>query len=158
MADTAITISDDRVTVLSNQERGASGYTHKFRVLSSDIAFGAGATDTVTMTLGNTPANFIIDKAAVNVSTAFAGTTAMTIIVGTTTDTNNFIESISILTAGLKQPATGKNTVATIAGSTGTAAISLVATFTNSTGGSPSALTAGALDIYLSLAEPASFG
>lgn len=158
MADTAITISDDRVSPLSNQERGASGFTHRFRVLHSDIAYGAGSTDTVTMTLGTTPTNFIIDKAAVNVSTAFAGTTAMTIIVGTTTDTNNFIESTSILTQGLIQPATGKNTVATIAGSTGTAAKSLVATFTNSTGGSPSALTAGVLDIYLSMAEPASFG
>lgn len=158
MADTAITISDDRVSALSNQERGGHGFTHKFKVLYSDIAYGTGSTDTVTMTLGNSPASFVIDKAAVNVSTAFAGTTALTIIVGTTTDTDNFIASTSILTAGLIQPSTGKNTVATIAGSTGTAAKSLVATFTNATGGSPSALTAGELDIYLSIDTPALFG
>lgn len=158
MADTPITINPQRVSPLSNQERGDHGYTTKYKILWSDIAYGTGSTDTVTVTLGNTPAKFVIDKVAVNVTTPFAGTTALTIIVGTTTDTNNFLESASVLTAGLLQPATGKNTVATIVGSTGTATKSLVATFTNATGGSPSALTAGELDIYLSIDEPAKFG
>lgn len=157
MADTAITINSARISELSNQER-LNGYTNKFKVLYSDIAYGSGSTDTVTLTLGSTPANFLIDKACVNVSTAFAGTTALTLIVGTTTTTNNFIASTSVLTAGLIQPSTGANTVATIAGSTGTAAKSLVATFTNATGGSPSALTAGELDIYLSIKVPGSMG
>jgi hypothetical protein len=152
MADTAITVSPLRVSVLSNNER-VNGFTHKIRVLYSDIALGTGATDTVTMTLGNTPAKFLVSKAAVNVKTAFAGTTAMTLIVGTTTDTGNFIASTSILTAGVIQPAAGL--LATIAGSTGTAAVSLVATFTNATGGSPSALTAGELDILLSMRNTA---
>jgi hypothetical protein len=150
MADTAITINPARVSILSNQER-LNGYTDKFKVLSGDIAYGSGATDTVTMTIGALPTNYLVDKAAVNVKTAFAGTTAMTIIVGTTTTTNNFIASTSILTAGLIQPSTGANTVATIAGSTGTASKSLVATFTNATSGSPSALTAGELEILLSI-------
>lgn len=157
MADTAITINPARVSELSNQER-LNGYTNKFKVLYSDIAYGSGSTDTVTLTLGSTPANFLIDKACVNVSTAFAGTTALTLIVGTTTTTNNFIASTSVLTAALIQPSTGANTVATIAGSTGTAAKSLVATFTNATGGSPSALTAGELDIYLSIKVPGQMG
>lgn len=158
MADTAVTISLLRVTPLSNQERGDHGFTHRFKVLAADIAFGAGATDTVTMTLGALPALWVVDKAVVNVKTAFVGTTALAIIVGTTTTTNNFIASASVLTAGLIQPATGKNTVATIAGSTGTATKNLVAIFTNSTSGSPSALTAGELDIYLSIDEPPKFG
>lgn len=158
MADTAVTIAGSRVIPLSNQERGCHGYSVAYRVSYSDIAYGTGSTDTVTMTLGALPAKWVVDKAAVNVTTAFAGTTALAIIVGTTTTTNNFIASTSVLTAGLIQPSTGKNTVATIAGSTGTATKNLVATFTNSTGGSPSALTAGELFIYLSVDEPADFG
>lgn len=158
MADTAVTLPAARVTQLSNQERGCHGFSARYKVLWSDIAYGSGSTDTVTVTLGALPSKWVVDKAAVNVTTAFAGTTALTIIVGTTTTTNNFIASTSVLTAGLIQPSTGKNTVATIAGSTGTASKTLVATFTNATGGSPSALTAGELDIYLSIDPPGLFG
>lgn len=152
MADTAITISDDRVTIFSNQEiANNGGFTHKFRVLYTDIAYGTGSTDTVTMTLGATPAKFIIDRAMINVSTAFAGTTALAVIAGTTTTTNGFIASASVLTAAVLQPSTGINTLATIASGTATAAKNMVMTFTNSTGGSPSALTAGELDLYLAI-------
>lgn len=158
MADTAVTLPVTRVSPLSNQERGDHGYNAKFKVLYTDVAYGTGSSDTVTVTLGALPAKWVVDKAAVNVTTAFAGTTAFTIIVGTTTTTNNFIASTSVMTAGLIQPSTGKNTVATISGSTGTATKNLVAVFTNATGGSPSALTAGELDIYLSIDEPAKFG
>ncbi len=158
MADTAITLSASKVTPLSNQERGDHGFSVRYRISYSDIAYGTGSTDTVTMTLGALPAKWVVDKAAVNVTTAFAGTTALAIIVGTTTTTNNFIASTSVLTAAMIQPATGKNTVATIAGSTGTATKNLVAIFTNATGGSPSALTAGELDIYLSIDQPEKFG
>ena len=45
----------------------------------------------------------------------------------------------------------GLATTATIV--KGTASVNLVATFTNATGGSPSALTAGALDIYLNIVD-----
>lgn len=153
MSDTALTISPTRVSVLSEQETAATGFTHKYNVLYSDIAYGSASADTVTLTLGTTPAKFIIDKAAVNVRTAFAGTTALAIIVGTTGTTNGFIASTSVLTAAFIQPSTGKNTLATIASGTATAATAFAATFTNSTGGSPSALTAGELNIYLSLRD-----
>lgn len=158
MADTAVTLSATRISQLSNQERGDHGYTVKYKVLYTDVAYGSGSSDTVTVTLGALPAKWVVDKAAVNVTTAFAGTTALTIQVGTTTDTDNFIAATSVKTAGLIQPATGKNTVETVAGSTGTATKNLVAILTNATGGSPSALTAGELDIYLSIDEPAKFG
>jgi hypothetical protein len=152
MADTAITISDDRISQLSNQEIATSGFTHKFRVLYSDIAYGSGSSDTVTLTLGNTPAKWYIDKAGVNVKTAFAGTTAMTVIVGTTTTTNAAIASTSILTAAWIPQA---STVPVSTNLKGTSALSLVATFTNATGGSPSALTAGELDLYLAIQNTA---
>ena len=147
MADTAITISDDRVSPLSMQEQAAFGFNTKFTVLYSDIAYGTGSSDTVTLTLGSTPTKWYVDRAMVNVSTAFAGTTALTVIVGSTSDTDAFVTSTSVMTAGVIGVA-GFSPV-TVTNSSSTSAVSLRATFTNATGGSPSALTAGALDIYL---------
>lgn len=151
MSDTALTIASTRVSPLSEQERAAFGFTHKYRVLYSDIAYGSTETDTVTLTLGATPAKFCADKAAIQITTAFAGTTALTVQAGTTTDPDNFITAQSILTAAYLFSSKGPNTVETKANSTATAAISLVLLFTNATGGSPSALTAGELNYYLSL-------
>lgn len=150
MADTAVTISDDRVSPLSNQERAATGFSHKFRVLYSDINSGTGSTDTVTLTLGATPAKYIVNAGLVYVSTAFAGTGAMTIIVGPATSTAALIASTSILTAGALVATVGTpistNLKAVTAGT-------FVATFTNSSSGSPSALTAGELAIYINIQD-----
>lgn len=150
MADTAITLSDDRISPLSIQEQAATGFSHKFLINSSDIAFGSGATDTVTVTLGATPAKFIVNAGLVNVTTAFAGTGAMTIIVGTALSTAALIASTSILTAGAlvatSTTAISTNLKAVVAGT-------FVATFTNATSGSPSALTAGQLSIYMNILD-----
>jgi len=151
MADTAITINDDRISPLSIQEQAATGFNKKFTVLYSDIAYGTGSSDTVTLTLGATPTKWYVDRAMVNVATAFAGTTAMTVIVGSTSDTDAFVTSASILTAGVIGTA-GFSPV-TVTNSSSTSSVSLRATFTNATGGSPSALTAGELEIYLRLAD-----
>ena len=153
MADTAITISDDRVSPLSNQEQAATGFNKKFTVLYSDIAYGTGSTDTVTLTLGATPTKWYVDRAMVNVSTAFAGTTALTVVVGTTTNTSAFVTSTTVLTAGVLGIA-GFAPV-TVTNSSSTSSVGLRAVFTNATGGSPSALTAGKLDIYLRLNDAA---
>ncbi|HYB97517.1 MAG TPA: hypothetical protein VEC57_00090 [Candidatus Limnocylindrales bacterium] len=153
MADTAVTIARTRTSPLDNIERLSSG-NQKYKVLFSDIAYGTGSTDTVTMTLGATPDKWVATNALANVTTAFAGTTAMTMIVGTTTSTNAFITAQSILTAGVKSGATGLSANAV----SGTASASMVATFTNATGGSPSALTAGELDIYLSILDTTKLG
>jgi hypothetical protein len=141
MANTAVTLPDARKSVLSNQER-AQGFTHKFKVLYTDVDEGGGSSDTVTVTLGNTPTDFIITKALVNVSTAFAGTGGLAIEVGTNGDQNNFIDA-TIVGAGAA--------VKTLAGSFAAASDVLSAVFTNSSSGSPSALSAGELDIYLAM-------
>ena len=151
MANTAVTLPAARKSVLSNQER-AQGFTHKFKVLFTDIDEGGGASDTVTVTLGNTPTDFIITKALVNVTTAMAGTGAIAIEVGTDGDPNNFITSTSVATAGPIISETGAN-VKTLAGSFAAASDVLSAVFTNSSSGSPSALSAGELDIYLAMHE-----
>jgi len=151
MANTAVTLPAARKSVLSNQER-SQGFTHKFKVLFTDIDEGGGSSDTVTVTLGNTPTDFIITKALVNVSTAFAGTGAMSIQVGTDGDPNNFIDATTVLTAGPIIVGAGA-AVKTLAGSFAAASDVLSAVFTNSSSGSPSALSAGELDIYLAMHE-----
>jgi len=147
MADTAVTIARARTSELSLQEQ-ARGFSNKFNVKYSDIAYGTGSTDTVTMTLGALPSNYVLNNALVNITTAFAGTTALTIQVGTTTTTNSLVTAQSVKTAGVLA---GVPTTATLV--KGTATANLVAIFTNATGGSPSALTAGELDLYLNIVD-----
>lgn len=150
MADSPINIASNRVTPLSEQEVAATGYNARFRVLWSDIALGTGASDTVTMTLGATPAKWYINSAGVNITTAFAGITAMTVIVGTTTSTAALISSTSILTAAFLNMAVG---VPILTNTTATAAKNLTATFTAAGTGGPAGLTAGQLDIYLDITD-----
>ena len=99
MANTDVTIADAQKGILSNQAR-AQGFTHKFTILYTDIDEGSGSTDTVTAVLGNTPTDFVVTKAMVNVTTAFAGTGGLTIQVGTAGDPNGFITATSVLAAG----------------------------------------------------------
>jgi hypothetical protein len=146
MADTAITINSARVSQLSADEAAQSGFNVKYRILYSDILYGTGSTDTVSVTLGATPTSWYVDHATVNVPTAFAGTTALTLAVGTTTSTVAFVSAQDVKVTGVLEQAAA---LPVLTNATGTAAVNMVATFTNATGGSPSALTAGAADIYL---------
>lgn len=149
MANTDVTLPNARKSVLSNQER-AQGFTHKYTIKFTDIDEGSGSSDTVTVTLGATPTDFIISKAMVNVTTAMAGTGALTIQVGTDGDPNNFITATSVAAVGPIISAVGAAPV-TLAGTFAAASDQLEALFTNSSSGSPSALTAGELDIYLAM-------
>ena len=149
MANTDVTLDNARKSVLSNQER-AQGFTHKYTIKYTDIDEGAGSTDTVTVSLGDTPTDFVISKTLVNITTAFAGTGGLSIQVGTDGDPNNFITATSVLTAGPLISAIGAAPV-TLAGTFAVASDALEALFTNSSSGSPSALTAGELDIYLAM-------
>ena len=149
MANTDVTLDNARKNVLSNQER-AQGFTHKYTIKYTDIDEGSGSSDTVTVALGNTPPAFIISKAMVNVRTAMTGTGALTIQVGTDGDPNNFITATSVTAVGPIISAVGAAPV-TLAGTYAAASDALEALFTNSSSGSPSALTAGELDIYLAM-------
>ena len=151
MADSAKTLSKTKVVPLLEQETSRTGFTHKFVIDYTDTNTGTGATDTETVTLGTTPAKFVCTHALVNVATAFAGTTAMTISVGFGSNTSAAVAATSVLTAGIITVAgTG---VATASTSTGTSAVAIKAVFTNATGGSPSALTAGQAVVYLRLLD-----
>ena len=148
MADTAVTIARADTSQLSLQEQ-SRGFSNKFHVDYSDVALGTGSTDTVTLTLGALPSNFVMNNALVNITTAFAGTTAFSVNVGTTSSTSALVTAQSVKTAGVLAGLLNNATIVK-----GTASVNLVATFTNSGGGgSPSALTAGALDIYLNIVD-----
>jgi hypothetical protein len=147
MADTAVTITRSDLSQLSLQEQ-ARGFSNKFHVDASDVAFGSGSSDTVTLTLGTLPSNYVINNVLVNITTAFAGTTAFSINVGTTSSTSALVTAQSVKTAGVLA---GVLTNAVIV--KGTSSVNLVAIFTNATGGSPSALTVGGLDIYMNIID-----
>jgi len=149
MANTDVTLGNSRKVILSNQER-AQGFTHKYTIKYTDIDEGTGSSDTVTVSLGSTPTDFIISKTMINVTTAFAGTGALAVEVGTDGDPNNFITSVTVMTAGPTISAAGGAPV-TLAGTFAIASDALEAIFTNSSSGSPSALTAGEMDVYLAM-------
>ena len=153
MASQTITINDDRISPLSVQEEAGTGFSHKISVLSSDIALAAasGTTDTVTVTIGSTPAKWFVSRAMANVKTAFAGSGGLTLAVGTSTNTGAMIAATTVLTAGVIGVAGFP--VANAGQSTSTSAATLQLLFTNSTSGSPSALTAGAVDVYLNIQD-----
>lgn len=155
MASQTITINDDRISPLSTQEEAGTGFSHKISVLSSDIALAAanGTTDTVTVTIGSTPAKWFVSRAMANVRTAFAGSGGLTLAVGTSTNTGAMIAATTVLTAGVIGVAGFP--VANAGQSTATSAATLQLLFTNSTSGSPSALTAGAVDVYLNIQDTA---
>jgi hypothetical protein len=77
----------------------------------------------------------------------------LSIQVGITGTTNAFLAATSVLSAGLIQPSTGLNTVNTVASAKGTTSATVKAVFTNSVSDSPSALTAGEVDVYLNLID-----
>ena len=149
MANTDVTLGSARKSTLSNQAR-AQGFTHKFKILYTDIDEGSGSSDTVTVALGDPPTDFIVTKALINVTTAFAGTGAMTVQVGTDGDPNNYITATSILAVGPTIAGAGAAPV-TLAGSFAAASDALEALFTNSSSGAPEDLSAGEMDIYLAM-------
>lgn len=153
MANTNVTIAASKVSNMPLPEM-VGGFTKKFHIDYTDVNSGSGASDTVTMSLGTTPANWVVTRAMAVVTTAFAGTTAFSITVGTTTSTNCVLAATTLLSAGVLVNSSGANVVNGVAASSGTSAITLQAIFTNATGGSPSALSAGSADVFIGLYDP----
>ncbi len=162
MADQAVTLSTAtsasngiRIDVLPAETKRQTGFTHRFRIPFDIINTSTWTTqgDTVTVTLGATPAKFIVDKAAVNISTAFATTGTLTIQVGTDGDPDNFIDAQDAKTAAVLIGASGAVPV-TEAGTIGVASDVLVARFTTQgSTGAPADITAGVAEIFLSIID-----
>jgi hypothetical protein len=153
MADTAVTLPATYKGSIPHSGFDPFKCNTKWTIPYSQVNTGTGSTDTVTVTLGSTPAKFVINQAWAVVTTAWAGTTAFSMTVGTTTTTNAMIASADLI--ALSQyavlPPAANCPVAT--NLKGTSSLGLVAVFTNATGGSPSAITAGSVDIYANVID-----
>ena len=162
MADQAVTLSTAssasngvRIDVLPAEVTRQTGFTHRFRIPFDVLndATWTGQGDTVTVTLGSTPTKFLVDKAAVNISTAFATTGTLTIQVGTDGDPDNFVDAQDAKTAAVLAGAAGAIPV-TEAGSYGIASDVLVARFTTQgSTGAPADITAGVAEVFLSVKD-----
>jgi len=151
MADQTTDLTDNLVVLTNNEARGI--YTHKITIDYTDVNTSTWTTDgdTVTATIAVTPADFVIDKAAANVTTAFATDGTLTYEVGTDGDENNFLTATTAKTAGPEIAAVGADPV-TLAGTFAAAADNIVVMFRTEAGtGAPADITAGSLDVFLSM-------
>jgi hypothetical protein len=154
MADKTVAFDEKRVSVLTDQERSMSGFTHKFVINASDIndSTWTSAGDDVIVELYDTDADWFVEKAAVNVTTAFTASSSLAIEVGTDGDTDNFIQAASVKTAG---PIIGDQSgiVKTVAGSYAAASDKLVAYFTCDSNGAPVNISTGQAVVFLTIRE-----
>lgn len=153
MANYSTTLTATYISAIPDVEQASKGFNRKIVIPYTFVAQASAttATDTVTVTLGNTPANWVVNNARAVVTTAFTqtGTQTITVNVGTTSSTSAFITAQSVLTvASLGAAANLPTAVAT-----GTSALSMVAVFTNAAAGSLSATTAGSLTILLNVQD-----
>jgi len=154
MADQTATLAAT-LTPLSLEEQAATGFNLKAVVDFTDVNNADWTTDgdTVSVALGDTPTRFLIDKVAIDVTTAFATDGTLLAELGTDGDPNNFITSVSVTTAGLKLAAAG-GAPATLVGSHGTSSDVLQFRLnTQSSTGAASDITAGALEILLNVID-----
>src|SRR5690242_10178048 len=103
MASFTTTLATKYVTQLTDVESAVAGFSTKFTIPYTQInnASATGSADVNTVTLGATPTFWFVDKALANVTAVFAGCTALTVVVGTTSNTSAFITSNSVMTAGV---------------------------------------------------------
>jgi hypothetical protein len=160
MADQAVTLAtassatrNIKIEQLSAEQMAHTGFTHYFRI-PHDILNNAswtGQGDTVTVTLGSTPARYIVDRAAIDISTVFANTGTLTVSLGTSANTALLIAATTAKTAGLINssgaPANACN---------GTSAATLQARFTTQAStGAPADITGGVCDVFMRIIDVA---
>lgn len=160
MANYTVALPGANISPLILPERGSvpGDFTTRFFIpytLLQSAGTSASA-DTVTVTLGTTPTNWIASSLLVDIPVAFAGSAAassMTMTIGTTTTATAFASSFSILTAGVYQPPNGPGSVATPASATGVTSVTFQAVLT-CTSGFASSFTTGFMTILLGLYDP----
>lgn len=154
MANFNVTLPGQFISPLVNTEQ-KNDYTVRYSIPFSYLALqtqASGSTDTLTVTLGNTPVNWNVSGIYAYLNPVFAGTTGgLAMAVGVTGTVGAFLSSVSVLSGAFLQPATGPNTTATIASSQGATSTAIIATFTNSVSGSIPGVTSGNVEILISL-------
>ena len=153
MAAYATTLAATLISPLTDIER-LQGWNKKFVIPYTYVAQASAttATDVVTVTLGSTPAAWMVDKARAVVTTAFnvTGTGTLSMAIGTTSSVAAFIASTSVGAVGAIANA---STLDQLTNATATAAVNLVATFTNAGAGSPSLTTAGSVTVLINVQD-----
>jgi len=158
MADQTATIDPSLVEVLPAETVRQTGFTHKFTIPFTQINNAAWTADgdTVTLTLGSTPAKWLVDKVAVEIKTAFTTDGTLTIQVGTDGDQDNFLDAQNAKIAALLLADTSA-TVKTEAGSFGIASDVLVVRFaTEVDEGAPADIVGGEAIVWLAVRDLAS--
>lgn len=155
MADLPTTLDSAYVENLPAETVRQTGFTHKFTIPFTAINNSAWTTDgdTVTVTLGATPAKWLVDKVAVDVRTAFVTDGTLTVQIGTDGDPDNFLDAQSAKTKALLLAGVS-GTIVTEAGSFGIASDVLVARFTTQGAtGAPADISAGELVVLLGMRD-----
>ena len=153
MADNAATLSTSYVQVLSAQQRAERGFTHVIRIPYTEVYSATQTTqgDTKTLTIGTTPARYVVDRVLVDVATAYATTGTLTVSVGTSSNTALVLAAASCKTAGVLSADAGN---AAANKCTGTTAATLQVRFTTqSSTGAISDITAGDLYVWLRIID-----
>ena len=141
--------------VLPLETQTATGFSHRFVIEAADInnADWTSDGDTVTVTLGNTPEQFLITRAAAHVTTAFATDGTLTLQAGIDGDPDACFTAKTALSASVIQNGAGAP-VATATGTAGVASDVLVARFTTQgSTGAPADITAGRVEIFLKMVD-----
>jgi hypothetical protein len=155
MADQTKTLSSEFIEILPAETTRQTGFTHRYRIPFTEINNSAWTTDgdTVTVTLGSTPAKFLVDKVMVDIKTAFVTDGTLGIQVGTDGDPDNFLDVQSAKTQALLAAGVSGNIV-TEAGSFGIASDVLVARFTTqAANGAPADISAGEAVVWLAVRD-----
>lgn len=155
MPDNAVAFSANRLQYLNEQERAATGCTHKFVIDYTDINDATWTTDgdTVTVDLITTAADWVVLRAFANVTTAFTTDGTLTMAVGIDGNPDSLIDETSVKTAGPLVDVAG-GIPAVLGDSSAAAADTIVAQFaTQGSTGAPADITAGSVTIYLQLLE-----
>jgi len=158
MADQTVTLAtatsatrNTKLEQLSAEQMAHTGFTHWFRVPFDVLNNSSWTTqgDTVTVTLGTTPARYIVDRCAIDISTVFANTGTLTVSLGTSANTALLIAATTAKTAGIIN-----GTAAPAAACAGTSAATLQCRFTTqSATGAPADITGGVCDIFVRIID-----
>lgn len=155
MADKAVAYDANRMSILTEQERAATGFTHKFVIDYTDINDSTWTDDgdTVTVELLDTDADWVVTKCIGNVTTAFTTDGTLTVAVGTDGNPDSLLDETSVKAVGpVVDVAAGAPPV--LADSFAAASDTLVAQFaTQAATGAPADIDAGSLTVFMTLLE-----
>ena len=156
MADQTATLDKKYVENLPAEVTRATGFTHKFRIPFTEVYNAAQTTqgDTKTITLGTTPAKWVLRSVVADVKTAFTTTGTLTFSVGTSGNVAlGIAASTDAKTAALVVGNQGSDPV-TLAGSFGITVATLQVRFTTqSATGAISDITAGELVVFMAILD-----